>query len=159
MTDVRNPRVSVTTLLHCSDLHFGHPAVPEQYEAIEAMVGQHRDNGFRQHNIALSEALDIRRGRPGILEDVIARAEVIDISKLSGKTAKFGAIVKLADEDTEERVRYQIVGPFEADLSKGKISITAPLGRALIGKGVGDSVEVQTPSGTKSYEVVTVKFK
>jgi transcription elongation factor GreA len=67
--------------------------------------------------------------------------------------------VKLSDEDTDEEVRYQIVGPFEADLSKGKISITAPLGRALIGKGVGDSVEVQTPSGTKSYEVVTVKFK
>lgn len=119
----------------------------------------HGDLSENAEYTAARERQGFIEGRISEIEDVIARAEVIDISKLSGKTAKFGATVKLADEDTDEQVRYQIVGPFEADLSKGKISITAPLGRALIGKGVGDSVEVQTPSGTKSYEVVTVKFK
>jgi transcription elongation factor GreA len=93
------------------------------------------------------------------VEDIISRAEVIDFSKLSGKTVKFGATVKLADEDTDEKVKYQIVGPYEADLAKGRISVTSPIGRALIGKTVGDTVEVQTPRGARSYEVVGVAFK
>ena len=101
----------------------------------------------------------IAKGRIAEIEDIISRAEVIDFSKLSGKVVKFGATVKLADEDTDEKVKYQIVGPYEADLAKGRISVTSPIGKALIGKTVGDSVEVQTPRGAKSYEVVGVAFK
>jgi len=108
---------------------------------------------------AARERQSFIEGRVLELEDVIARAEVIDVSKLSGKVVKFGATVKLVDEDTDENVTYQIVGAHEADLNKGRISITSPTGRALIGKTVGDTFEVQTPSGGKSYEVVAVKFK
>jgi transcription elongation factor GreA len=108
---------------------------------------------------AARERQSFIEGRVLELEDVIARAEVIDVSKLSGKVVKFGATVKLVDEDTDENVTYQIVGAHEADLNKGRISITSPIGRALIGKTVGDTFEVQTPSGGKSYEVVAVKFK
>src|SRR5919109_1002157 len=95
-------------------------------------------------------------GRIAEIENIISRAEVIDFSKLSGKVVKFGATVRLADEDTDEKVKYQIVGPYEADLAKGRISVTSPIGRALIGKTVGDTVEVQTPRGAKSYEVMAV---
>ena len=84
---------------------------------------------------------------------------MIDFSKFSGKVVKFGATVRLADEDTDEKMKYQIIGPYEADLAKGSISVTSPIGRALIGKTVGDTVEVQTPRGAKSYEIVGVAFK
>ena len=93
------------------------------------------------------------------LEDKLRRAEVIDVSKLSGKEIKFGATVRLADEDTEKRITYQIVGADEADIQAGRLSITSPLARALIGKSKGDNIEVTTPGGTKGYEVVTVKYK
>ena len=93
------------------------------------------------------------------LEDKLARAEVIDVSKLSGDTIKFGATVTLIDEDTDERRVWQIVGEPEADAKKGKISITSPLARALIGKAKGASVEVVTPSGAKGYEVKKVEWR
>ncbi len=93
------------------------------------------------------------------LEDKLRRAEVIDVSKLSGKAIKFGATVRLADEDTEKRITYQIVGADEADIQAGRLSITSPLARALIGKSKGDSIEVTTPGGTKGYEIVTVRYK
>ncbi len=93
------------------------------------------------------------------IEDKLRRAEVIDVSKLKGKEIKFGATVRLEDEDTEQRTTYQIVGTDEADIKDGRLSITSPLARALIGKAVGDSVEVSTPGGAKAYEIVTVKFK
>jgi transcription elongation factor GreA len=93
------------------------------------------------------------------IEDKLRRAEVIDVSKLKGKEIKFGATVRLEDEDTEQRTTYQIVGTDEADIQDGRLSITSPLARALIGKAVGDSVEVNTPGGAKAYEIVTVKFK
>lgn len=93
------------------------------------------------------------------LEDKLSRAQVIDVSKLSGKQVKFGATVRLADEDTDERTTYQIVGADEADIQNGRLSITSPLARALIGKSKGDSVEVTTPGGTKGYEIVAVRFK
>ena len=93
------------------------------------------------------------------LEDKLSRSEVIDVSKLSGAKIKFGATVRLADEDTEERRTYQIVGTDEADAQAGRLSITSPLARALIGKTKGDSVEVMTPGGAKSYQVVTVRYK
>ncbi len=93
------------------------------------------------------------------LESLIGRADVIDVSKLSGKTVKFGATVKLLDEDTEETKVYQIVGETEADVRSGKVSITSPIARALIGKKVGDTVEVHTPGGGKSFEIVRVAFR
>ena len=93
------------------------------------------------------------------LEDKLSRADVIDISKLGGDSVKFGASVKLVDEDTEEEVTYRIVGEYEADVKKGKISITSPIARALIGKKKGDQVEVATPKGARAYEILKVGFK
>lgn len=93
------------------------------------------------------------------LEDKLRRAEVIDVSKLSGDKVKFGATVVLADEDTDEESTYQIVGADEADIKSGLLSITAPLARALVGKAAGESVEVTTPGGAKAYEIVSVEYK
>jgi len=89
---------------------------------------------------------------------VHTRAEVIDTSKLSGSVIKFGATVTLADEETDEEQTFRIVGEDEADIRNGRLSVTSPLARALIGKGEGDSVEVSTPRGNKSYEIVTMSF-
>ena len=93
------------------------------------------------------------------LEDKLSRADIIDITKLSGDTVKFGAKVTLVDEDSEEESAYQIVGEFEADVKKGKISVSSPIARAIIGKRKGDSVEVSTPGGGKSYEILKVRYK
>ena len=98
-------------------------------------------------------------GRIMELEDKISRAQVIDVSKLSGKQVKFGATVTVIDEDTDKKSKYQIVGDIEADFSKGMISISSPLARALIGKSVGDSVDVNTPSGGRNYEIAKVEWK
>ncbi len=108
---------------------------------------------------AAKEAQSLNEGRILELESLISRAEVIDVSKLSGDRIKFGAIVQLVDEDTEEEKTYQIVGEPEADVRSGRVSITSPIARALIGKGVGDTVEVNTPGGGKSYEIVSVRFQ
>ena len=107
---------------------------------------------------AAKEAQSHNEGRIAELEDKLTRAEVIDVSKLGGETIKFGATVTLVDEDTEEKKKYQIVGESEADVKSGKVSITSPIARALIGKKKGDSVEVNTPGGGKSYEVLKVAF-
>ena len=101
----------------------------------------------------------MNEGRVLELESLISRAEVIDVSKLSGNRVKFGATVKLVDEDTDEEKTYQIVGEPEADVRSGRVSITSPIARALIGKGVGDTVEVHTPGGGKTYEIVGVRFR
>ena len=95
----------------------------------------------------------------GIIEDLLSRSEVIDVSAITGKIIKFGAVVKVADEDTEETTTYQIVGEHEADIKAGKLSITSPMARAMISKTNGDSIEVTTPGGIKSYEIISVKFK
>ena len=108
---------------------------------------------------AARERQSFIEGRVLELEDKISRAEVIDVSKLSGKVIKFGATVTLIDEDTEEKSAYQIVGEDEADIKSKRLAITAPLARALVGKTVGDTVEVTTPGGSKSYEVSKVQFK
>jgi transcription elongation factor GreA len=108
---------------------------------------------------AAKESQAHNEGRIAELEDKLARAEVIDVSKLSGDTIKFGATVTLLDEDTEKKQVWQIVGEPEADAKKGKISITSPLARALIGKAKGTSVEVVTPSGAKAYEVKKVEWR
>ncbi|QFU18146.1 transcription elongation factor GreA [Microvirga thermotolerans] len=107
---------------------------------------------------AAKEAQSLNEGRILELESLISRAEVIDVSKLSGDRIKFGATVKLVDEDTEEEKTYQIVGDPEADVRSGRVSISSPIARALMGKTVGDTVEVVTPGGGKSYEVVGVRF-
>jgi transcription elongation factor GreA len=108
---------------------------------------------------AAKEAQSMNEGRVLELESLISRAEIIDISKLSGDRVQFGATVKLVDEDTEEEKTYQIVGEPEADVRSGRVSVTSPIARALIGKTVGDTVEVVTPGGGKSYEVVGVAFR
>ena len=108
---------------------------------------------------AAKEQQSLNEGRVAELEDKLARAEVIDVSKLSGETIKFGATVTLIDEDTDEKRVWQLVGEPEADAKKGKISITSPLARALVGKTKGTSVEVNTPGGAKAYEVKKVEFR
>src|ERR671916_2676594 len=108
---------------------------------------------------AAKEAQSLNEGRVMELESLISRAEIIDVSKLSGDRVKFGATVKLLDEDTEEERTYQIVGEPEADVRSGRVSVTSPIARALMGKTVGDTVEVTTPGGGKSYEVLKVMFR
>jgi len=108
---------------------------------------------------AAKESQSLNEGRIAELEDKLARAEVIDVSKLSGETIKFGATVTLIDEDTDKKQVWQIVGEPEADAKKGRISITSPLARALIGKTKGVSVEVVTPSGAKAYEVKKIEWR
>jgi len=108
---------------------------------------------------AAKESQSLNEGAIAELEDKLARAEVIDVSKLSGDTIKFGATVTLIDEDTDKKQVWQLVGEPEADAKKGRISITSPLARALIGKTKGVSVEVVTPSGAKAYEVKKIEWR
>ena len=107
---------------------------------------------------AAKEAQSHNEGRITELEDLLARAEVIDVTKMSGDTIKFGAKVKLVDEDTEEEKTYQIVGDQEADVKEGRISVSSPISRALIGKSVGDSIEVNAPGGSKAYEILEINW-
>ena len=128
--------------------------------AIIAAIAEARAHGDLSENAeyaAAKEKQSFIEGRISELEARISRADVIDIKSLKNDTIKFGATVKLADEDGEEAT-YQIVGEFEADIKKNKISITAPLARALIGKKTGDTVEVKTPKGGKEYEVLTIGY-
>lgn len=134
--------------------------VEERPRIIEAIT-EARSHGDLSENAeyhAAKEAQSHNEGRIAELEDQISRAEVIDVSKLSGSSVKFGATVKLVDEDTEEEKVYQIVGDTEADVKKGRISISSPIARALIGKGKGDTVEVTAPGGAHSYEILDVRF-
>ena len=132
----------------------------DRHEVIKAIASA-RELGDLSENAeyhAARERQGFIEGRIAELEDKLARADVIDVKLLDGKSIKFGASVKLIDEDTEENVAYQIVGDDESNLSKGKISLSSPLAKALIGKSVGDSVDVRTPGGVKSYEVIEVAF-
>ena len=125
-------------------------------------IAEARSHGDLSENAeyhAAKEEQSHNEGRIAELEDKLARADVIDISKLSGDTIKFGATVTLIDEDTEEKKVWQIVGEPEADAKKGRISITSPLGRALIGKTKGVSVEVNTPGGAKAFEITKVEWR
>ena len=129
--------------------------------AVIRAIAEAREHGDLAENAEYHSARDRQsfiEGRLAEIEDKIARAEVIDVSKLSGSVIKFGAKVTLADEETDEEQTFQIVGEDEADISQGRLSVTSPLARALIGKQTGESVEVATPRGAKSYEVVTVAF-
>lgn len=131
---------------------------PSVIKAIEE-ARSHGDLSENAEYEAARERQSFVEGRVADIEDKLRRAEVIDVSKLSGKEVKFGAFVTIEDEDTEEKSKYQIVGVDEADISNGLLSVKAPLGRALIGKTIGDSVEVTTPRGTKAYEIIKVSFK
>ncbi|BBK33529.1 transcription elongation factor GreA [Stella humosa] len=131
---------------------------PEVIRAI-AEAREHGDLSENAEYHAARERQSFIEGRLAELEDKIARAEVIDVSKLSGDVVKFGATVTLADEDTDETTSYQIVGEDEADIKSQRLSVTSPLARALIGKSKGESVEVTTPRGAKSYEIIKVEFK
>ncbi len=124
-------------------------------------IAEAREHGDLSENAeyhAARERQSFIEGRVLELEDRISRADVIDVTALSGDSVKFGATVKLADEDTDEEATYQIVGQDESDIKAGRLSVTAPLARGLIGKSVGDVVEVTTPNGSKSYEVMDIQF-
>ncbi len=124
-----------------------------------AAAREHGDISENAEYHAAKERQSFIEGRMAELEDKVSRADVIDVSKLSGKDIKFGATVRLSDEDTEKRVTYQIVGEVEADIKKGRLAVTSPLARALIGRSKGDSVEVDTPRGAKSYEIIKVSYR
>ena len=129
--------------------------------SIIKMIAEARAHGDLSENAeyhAAKERQGFIEGRVMDLEDKLSRAEVIDVSKLSGKTVTFGAVVTLAVEDKQGTVTYQIVGDMEADLQKRKISISSPIARALIGKEAGDTVEVTAPGGARSYEILNVQF-
>lgn len=128
--------------------------------AVIAAIAEAREHGDLSENAEYHSARERQsyiEGRIQELEGLISRADVIDPAKMSG-AIKFGATVKLVDEDTEEEKEYQIVGEVEADIANGKLNLKSPLARALIGKEEGDSVEVMTPGGGKSYEVLAVRF-
>ncbi len=130
--------------------------------AIIRAIASAREHGDLSENAeyhAARERQSFVEGRIIKLEDITSRAEVIDTSQLSDGVIRFGARIVLIDEDNDEKATYQIVGSEEADIAEGRLSVTSPLAKALIGKSVGDSVEVTTPRGSKSYEIVTVKYK
>ncbi|MEJ1990151.1 MAG: transcription elongation factor GreA [Maritimibacter sp.] len=128
--------------------------------AVIAAIAEAREHGDLSENAeyhAAREKQSFIEGRVKELEGILGLAEVIDTAKLSG-TIKFGATIRLVDEDTDEEKTFQIVGEPEADLEQGKLNIKSPLARALIGKDEGDSVEVKTPGGEKSYEILSISF-
>jgi len=133
----------------------------ERPEIIKALAAarEHGDLAENAEYQAARERQAFIEGRVMELEDKIRRAKVIDVNNLRGKDIKFGARVKVVDEDTDDEKTYMIVGEDEADIKSGRLSITSPLARALIGKQAGDSVEVMTPNGTKSYEILKVSYK
>jgi transcription elongation factor GreA len=138
--------------------HLKYSERPKITEAIATA----RDFGDLSENAeyhAAREKQSFIEGRIIDLEDKMARAQVIDITKLSGETIKFGATVQLIDDETEETVTYHLVGEYEADINKKRVSIASPIAKALIGKSVGDIVEVSTPKGSKSFEVITIQYQ
>jgi transcription elongation factor GreA len=139
-----------------------HRLKSEERPRIIQAISEARSHGDLSENAeyhAAKEAQGLNEARVAELEDKISRAEIIDPSKLSGSTVKFGATVTLVDEDTDEKVKYKIVGDLEASVKDGKISISSPIARALIGKSKGDTAEVTTPKGAKSYEILKVEWK
>ena len=157
MTDKIPTTVDGLTRLEEELRHLKSVARPEVIKAI-AEAREHGDLSENAEYHAARERQSFIEGRVAELEDKISRIEVIDVSKLSGDTVKFGATVTLVDEDTDEEFSYQLVGEFEADVKAGKLAITAPLARGIIGKSVGDSVEVSTPKGERVYEILKVEF-
>ncbi len=149
--------------------HRGYQSLQEELKQLKAVdrpaiitaIAEARDHGDLSENAeyhAAKEKQSFIEGRVREIEDKISRAQVIDIMQLTGDNIKFGATVQLADEETDEESTFQIVGVDESDVTVGLLSVTSPLARALIGKSEGDSVDVLTPSGGKSYEVVSVRY-
>ena len=147
----------------------GHAAMTEEIKHLKSVerpriikaIEEARSHGDLSENAEYHAAKEQQgwiEARVAELEDKISRADIIDISKLSGDTVKFGAKVTLVDEETDDEASYQIVGEFEADVKKGKISVSSPIARAIIGKRKGDSVEVATPGGGKSYEILKIQW-
>lgn len=133
----------------------------EERPAVIQAIAEARAHGDLSENAEYHAAKERQgwiEGQIIELEDKYTRAEVIDISKLTGKAVKFGATVGLIDEDSEEEKTWQIVGDYEADVKSGRISISSPIARALIGKEEGDSVEVAAPGGARAYEIAKVAF-
>ena len=129
--------------------------------AVTVAIGEARLHGDLKENAEYHAAKDRQgwiEGQIVQIGDLIARAQVVDVTKLSGTQIKFGATVSVIDQNTEEQARYQIVGEHEADVKKGRISITSPVARAMIGKGSGDVVEVRIPGGLKAYEITKVEW-
>nr|WP_272210366.1 transcription elongation factor GreA [Marinicella sp. W31]MDC2876239.1 transcription elongation factor GreA [Marinicella sp. W31] len=134
----------------------------EERPRIIQAISEARAHGDLSENAeyhAAKEAQSYNEGRIDELEDVTTRAEVIDPTKMSGDTVRFGATVKLIDEDTEEEKIYQIVGDLEADVKSGRISVSSPISRALISKEVGDSIEVNAPGGSRAYEILEILWR
>ena len=147
----------------------GHQHLEEELKRMKSVerpriiqaIAEARAHGDLSENAeyhAAKEQQGMNEARIQEIEDVLARAEVIDPTKLSGDSVKFGAHITVFDEDSEEEHTYQIVGDFEADVKQGRVSISSPMSRAMIGKSEGDSFEVNAPGGAKSYEIVEVKY-
>jgi len=147
----------------------GHVALQDEIKRLKSVerpriikaIAEARAHGDLSENAeyhAAKEQQGLTEARVAELEDKLSRAEVIDVSKLSGDRVVFGAMVTIVDEDTETESVYQIVGELEANVKDGRLSVSSPIARALIGKSVGDSVEVATPGGGKSYEILHVSF-
>lgn len=148
----------------------GHSLMQEELKKLKAIdrpaiikaIADAREHGDLSENAEYHAARDRQsfiEGRVAELEDRLSRAQVIDVKKLDGDKVVFGAIVTLIDEDTEVKSRYQIVGPYEADIAFSRLSFSSPLAKAVIGKRAGDSVEVSTPSGPRYYEIAAVAFE
>ncbi len=134
----------------------------EERPAVIQAIAEARAHGDLSENAEYHAAKDRQgfiEGRLAEIEDKLSRAQVIDVSKLDGGSVKFGATVHVLDEDTEEEGVYKIVGEDEAEVRSGKVSVTSPLARALIGKEAGDVVEVAAPGGAKSYEILKIEWK
>lgn len=139
-----------------------HRLKAEERPRIIQAISEARSHGDLSENAeyhSAKEAQGLNEARVAELEDKMSRAEVIDTSKLSGQSIKFGATVTVVDQDTDEKAKYKIVGDLEASVKDGKISISSPIARALIGKSKGDTAEVVTPKGSRSYEVLKVEWK
>lgn len=134
----------------------------EERPAVIRAIAAAREHGDLAENAeyhAARERQAFIEGRVETIEDLLSRAEVIDVKKIRGKTIRFGATVVVYDNDTEDEMKYRIVGEHEADIRLGRLSVTSPLARAMIGKTPKDEIEVVTPGGTKSYEIVSVRFR
>ena len=131
---------------------------PNIIKAIAA-AREHGDLSENAEYHAARERQSFIEGRIGELEAQTKRGEVVDVAKLSGTTVRFGATVQLADEETDEKVKYQLVSELEADINAGRISITSPLGRALIGRSVSDTIEFESPRGTRYFELIKLSYK
>ena len=139
-----------------------HRLKAEERPRIIQQISDAREHGDLSENAeyhAAKEAQGLNEARVADLEDKLSRAEVIDTAKLSGNTVKFGATVSLEDEESNEKVKYKIVGEHEANVREGKISISSPIARALIGKSKGEAAEVTTPKGARSYEILKIEYK